>query len=245
MAQRTLTREQIYPQGTQDFLASSSGQQVTFRIDPDPGKTVRLSSIELVTHLDTNATIALAGGAAANLTTPPTPAAFYAAMMASEWSFHYPGGVTSFIGRVRIASAAGVVYEEIDGVNVLAQTRPLFLGEEEAQKLNRMEAVNIETNANAFIPIADVSATTTGTGNSASGNNVAVTQSVEARFRFSSLGGFMDQDVWPLAAGLEITIYFAAATSGQRALSGAYAAQPPPGPRAERNSRGKQQRVIR
>lgn len=224
MAQRTLTREQIYPQGTQDFQASSSGQQVTFRIDPDPGKTVRLSSIELVTHLDTNATIALGTNAGSNLTTPPGPAAFYAAMVASEWSFHYPGGITSFIGRVRIASAAGVVYEEIDGVNVLAQTRPLFLGEEEAQKLNRMEARNIETNVNAFVPIADVSATTTGTGCSANGNNVDVSQSVEARFRFSSLGGFMDQDVWPLAAGLEITIYFAAATSGQRALSGAYAA---------------------
>lgn len=194
-------REQVFPVGASDYTADSGAPPISFRIAPDPGRTIDLASIELVTDLDTNATLALKGNLAA------AAAGKAASMVAADWSFKYPQGLSAFIGRVRVSTGNGLILEEVDGVSVLAESRYLFLGADEAQRLARMEGRGVETNANAFIQLGNAVATTVGTGNSASGNNVEVHQYLETRFRFGSLGGFFDQSVWPLATGLAIDIY--------------------------------------
>lgn len=207
------TREQLFPVGGSDYDCDVNAPPIQFRLEPDSRRAVDLSTVELVSILDTNATIALAGNLAAGA------GAIAAQMLAAQWSFTYPQGISAFIGRVRISTASGQTLEEISNVNVLAETRHIFLSPAECDKLNRMEQRGTETNSDAFIVMGNVANVTRGTGNTASGNNVLVTQQIETRFRFGSLGGFMSQTLFPLSAGLQIDIFMAPFDAYSRRLS--------------------------
>lgn len=211
------TRERLNATNGTDFDANIGNTPIIFKIDPNPNKIVDLSSVVFTALLDTNALITYRA--------PLTCVAgdgYSTRLQTADHSFKFPGGITSLLGRIRVQTLSGEVLEEIEGVNIYAQSRQLSLSTDEAAILAHNEMKNIETNFGAFISQTGAP-TTLGYGNSpgAQGTGVNVNQLSEFRFQFGSLGGFMSGGMFPLVSGLEIYVYFAE-FKDQRVYSGAY-----------------------
>ena len=206
-------KERLNPVNGSDFTADIGETPLIFRIPPARGKMVDLSSVTFTGWLDTNAFLKYAA--------PVTnDAAIQASLQNAEYSFKYPGGVSSLIGRVRVALSTGLILEEVEGVNILAQTRELTISADEANLLHRNECKMQETNYGAFQVGVNKTAIV-GFGNRAIGTDVHVNQEMEFRFKFATLGGFMNQTEFPLDQGLDIYIYWAEFTN-QREMSGCW-----------------------
>lgn len=206
-------KERLNPVNGSDFTADIGETPLIFRIPPASGKMVDLSSVTFTGWLDTNAFLKYSAPVTSD-------AAIQASLQNAEHSFRYPGGISSFIGRVRVALSSGLILEEIEGVQFLAQTRELTLSADEANILHRNECKMQETNYGAFQVGVDKTAIV-GFGNKSVGTDVQVSQEMEFRFKFATLGGFMNQAEFPLDQGLDIYIYWAEFTD-QRDLSGCW-----------------------
>lgn len=210
------TREKLNAVNGADFECNIGTAPVIFKIDPQPDKLVDLSSVTFTAWLDSNAVIGYRPPMAPGNNDP-----YVQRLQTSDHSFTYPGGVASLFGRVRIETNSGLILEEIEAVNVLAQTRVLSLSEDEALMLARDEVKNIQTNYCAFNG-QTATPTVLGYGNTPESTTlVRVNHLNEFRFKFGSLGGFMNGREFPLSEGLTIYIYFAEFTD-QRVYSGAY-----------------------
>ena len=206
-------KERLNPVNGTDFTADIGETPLIFRIPPARGKMVDLSSVNFTGWLDTNAYLKYAAPVTNN-------ADIQASLQNAEQSFKYPGGISSFIGRVRVALSTGLILEEIEGVNILAQTRELTLSADEANVLHRNECKMQETNYGAF-QIGVNKTAIVGFGNKSVGSDVQINQEMEFRFSFATLGGFMNQTEFPLDQGLDIYIYWAEFTN-QREISGCW-----------------------
>ena len=204
-------RERVLPLNSTDFECDQSKPYISFKIAPDPSKVVDLSTMELSCFIDTNANIKYKMVAA-----PGT----YPQIQNCQYSFHYPLGLTSFLGRLRILTASGELLEEVQNLNVLCETRKLFLDKDEANVLYRMEGVGVQTNMNAFVQATSQQGVTP-SGNKAVGTGVYISQLLQTRFKFSTIGGIFAKKLMTLASGLVLEIYMAPYTN-QRRLSGPF-----------------------
>lgn len=210
------TRERVLPLNSTDFECDQGKPYITFKIAPDENKVIDLASVEMSCFIDTNAKISYAGV----LSDAATIAEFAPRLHSAQFSFHYPLGLSGFLGRVRLLTASGELLEEVINLNILCETRKVLLDKDDADYQARMEGRGIQTNMNAFVQATSMQGIN-GYGNKANGNSVYVSQLLQARFRFSSIGGVFAKKLMTLSSGLIIEVYQAPYTN-QRRLTGQF-----------------------
>lgn len=210
------TRERVLPLNSTDFECDQGKPYITFKIAPDENKVIDLSTVEMSCFIDTNAKISFAGF----LNDMGTIAEFAPRLQSAQYSFHYPLGLSGFLGRVRLLTGSGELLEEVLNLNILCETRKVLLNKDEADMQARMEGRGIQTNMSAFIQSTSQQGIT-GAGNRADGNSVFVSQLLQARFRFASIGGVFAKKLMTLSSGLIIEVYQAPYTN-QRRLTGTF-----------------------
>ena len=210
----TVEIREAFPFSTRDYDVAYSSAPIVFELPAQPGAYVRLNEVDFVTSMEVTATFTVLNQAVLNGCTDAVRGGTVGNY--TQYSFRHLQGLTGYFDRIRISTATGVILEEIDGVAYAAAMRAAFLRSSEIDQQARMEATCVETNPNAFVvykagPITTPCGYTNIYSDPANpptnDERFKVTQSVEARFRFSSLPStIMAETVMPLAAGLRIEI---------------------------------------
>ena len=209
----TVEIREAFPFSTRDYDVAYSSAPIVFELPAQPGAYVRLNEVDFVTSMEVTATFTVLAQAVDNGCTDAVRGGTVGDY--TQYSFRHLQGLTGYFDRIRISTATGVILEEIDGVAYAAAMRAAFLRSSEIDQQARMEGTCVETNPNAFVvykagPITTPCGYTNIFSDPVPGNSdetFKVTQSVEARFRFSSLPStIMAETVMPLAAGLRIEI---------------------------------------
>ena len=210
----TVEIREAFPFSTRDYDVAYSSAPIVFELPAQPGAYVRLNEVDFVTSMEVTATFTVLTQAVKNGCTDAVRGGTVGDY--TQYSFRHLQGLTGYFDRIRISTATGVILEEIDGVAYAAAMRAAFLRSSEIDQQARMEGTCVETNPNAFVvykagPITTPCGYTNIYSNTVDpptdNESFKVTQSVEARFRFSSLPStIMAETVMPLAAGLRIEI---------------------------------------
>jgi hypothetical protein len=201
----TVEIREAFPFSTRDYDVAYSSAPIVFELPAQPGAFVRLNEVDFVTTMEVAATFAVS----AQAVTSGCTAAVRGGTVGdyTQYSFQHLRGLSGYFDRIRISTATGVILEELDGVAYAAAMRAAFLRSSEIDQQARMEGTCVETNPNAFVVYKAGPITTPCGYTDIDANTFRVTQSIEARFRFSSLPStIMAETVMPLAAGLRIEI---------------------------------------
>lgn len=201
----TVEIREAFPFSTRDYDVAYSSPPIVFELPAQPGAFVRLNEVDFVTTMEVAATFSVSGQAVTSGCDAATRGGTVGDY--TQYSFQHLRGLTGYFDRIRISTATGVILEELDGVAYAAAMRAAFLRSSEIDQQARMEGTCVETNPNAFVVYKAGPITTPCGYTDLGANSFRVTQSIEARFRFSSLPStMMAETVMPLAAGLRIEI---------------------------------------